>query len=296
MHDKGQSVGYEKYRIIAIVGIIIVIVSFLNFITSMFSFNISRGLISFVGFPIGGILAAIYNKKYANAVKDEYVLDAYKQYFSDIEYVQKGGYSKEQINQLELFDTGDSYLHNDWISSNYKGVSFSQFDAIASTTTGTGDDSSTTYHFVGQVYTFKFNKKFNYYHKLISKKGSRSTVQRKFNNAKKMTFDDDRFNQAFRSLSNNELEAFYIFTPQFMEVMVKLRDSLKGGLTVVLKEGSLYLAVYSNKDSHEPSLFKGVTQKYRQDIINSILLIQRIINDLDLEHDYFYESTSVHDV
>lgn len=278
---------YNKYRLFAILGISLSITSFISFAIAGITFSFALIPIAMIGFIGGAIVGGIFSKKYKDAIKDIYVLEKYKQHFQNVTYQPSGGMNREEIRSIDLFQVGSTYTTNDLIKGTYHNLSFSQFDASSSTTTGSGDDKSTTYHFVGQVYTFDFIKNTEHYHKLVTAKDYGRFTRSIFKDVKPMTLEDERFNKYFKSFSNYEHEAFYIFTPQFMSKLMSLRDSLKGGLSVVIKDSKLYLSVYSNKDSHEPSLLRKVDVRYTDDIESSIQLIKDIADELGLLSTYF---------
>lgn len=278
---------YERYRHLTIIGMVVSIGSFISFAVGIFSSSFSILPIAFIGFPLGAILAGYFLIKYKNAVKDIYVLKTYKEYFDNVHYDQKAAGMSYDIRNLELFQVGSTLTVNDLITGEYHGVRFSQFDASSSTTTGSGDDRSTTYHFVGQVYAFDFIKKTNSTHRLVSTKRFSQFGKSKTKGVQSITFEDERFNKAFKSYSNDELEAFYIFTPHFMERMMSLSNKLNVGFTVVIKESTLFLSLYTNKDSHEPKLFGKIDERYLAEINQSISLIEEIVDELELLNTYF---------
>lgn len=278
---------YQRYRLLAIIGMVVCIGSFISFGAGILSFNFSIMPIAFIGFPVGGIVSAYFLNKYQNSVKDIYVFKAYKEHFDNVHYDQKASGMKYDIRNLELFHVGSTLRVNDLITGEYHGVHFSQFDANSSSTTGTGDNKSTTYHFIGQVYAFDFIKITNGTHRLVSTKRSSQFGKSKTKGVQSITFEDERFNKAFKSYSNDELEAFYIFTPHFMERMMSLSNKLNVGFTVVIRDSTLFLSLYTNKDSHEPKLFGKIGERYLAEINQSISLIEEIVDELELLNTYF---------
>lgn len=269
------------------------IVFLIGFIVSGFSlvatgaFGIGGILFNFVGFGASILIGAYAHSNYSKLVKEEYLLTEYQKEFSNVKFDIKGGYSRNKVSDLQLFAMGTTYRTNDLITGTYHDVYFEQFDAQSVSTVKTGDTQTTIVHFSGQVYSFTLPKSTKNYHKLVSRSHYGKFGNNSIRSVKRISFEDERFNQTFHIYSNNDHEAFYIFTPQFMERMVQLDYRIKDGLTVVISDSRIYLSIFTRKDSHEPKLFSGVNQEYFNSIKQSTDLIKNIIDTLDLNNDYF---------
>lgn len=261
---------------------------FLSFIFA-FSFNFGGFIIAGIGVVVSTIFGNKYGNQYKSIVKNNLVLKTFSERFDDVSFSVKDGISKQEVVTLDLFNTGQDFYTNDLIKGSFEGVKFSQCDIKTSTTTSNGSNntSSTTVYFHGQLYSFDFSKKTQYYHKLISRKSSAWGGKNRKIGTSKIKFEDDHFNSIFNTFTTNDHEAFYIFTPHFMEKVVKLENELRDGLTVVIIDSVLYLSVYSRKDMHEPSLMRGVDQSYIDGLHQSMDIIQGVITLLDLNNNYF---------
>lgn len=245
-----------------------------------------------------GLLLLIY-RFYVKPKHDEYQLRvkdvAYKlvfrEEFSDVQYDPKRGVDRELMKDTRLIHVGSEYYSNDYMKGSYKGVDFVRADVLSQTTTHNSADnsSSTTVHFKGQVYRFDFHK--NVTRSLWLR--DRGFMDRLFgswgNPGSVVNFEDDEFNRMFTVRALDEQEAFYVFTPKFMEKVRILRYQVDCQMSWALVNQYFYMALYTKRDAFELSSFRDLDDRYLDDVRRDVRIIKYIIDDLGLDSTLFKE-------
>lgn len=277
----------KRYRMMAIGSFSLGVFLFLIGIMMGFSFDLAPALTTLL-LGMGCIyLGNSFSQKYATIIKNSLVKEVYSKFFDDVTYDGKAGISKSEVERLNLFTTGSSFVTNDLIKGKYNNIKFSKCDVNTSTTTQSGNNTSTTViYFSGQVYSFDFPRNLEYYHRVGSK--TLSNFVRRINpfRFEKIQFEDSVFNKIFKTVTTNDHEAFLVFTPHFMRKVLDLEYQMREPIAIVLVKNVIYVAVNTSKDMHEPKLFSGADAKYKGDLESSANIIKGIIATLGLENDY----------
>lgn len=243
-----------------------------------------------------GIIKNIINGKdiklfYKN-FKSVFVLNALKKNFDNIVYNPLTGFDINFVNSIGLFNTGDRFYSNDFVSGKYKNINFEQSDIHIEEKRETKDrDGNKEIEwvtiFMGRLMIFDFNKNFKtniqisnnccYIDKLPWEKS--------FSRVKT---EDIEFNKNFCVYAENEHDAFYILTPAFMEKIKKINKSLNCGLMFCFVNNKLHIAVNNNEDCFEYNVFKIIDEnEIEKDIIKDMKLITNFVNELDLDNRLF---------
>ena len=241
---------------------------------------------------IGVILCGFssrYSKEYRGKVKTVYVLSCLNQLFEQVEYDYFQGFERDYIRSTELVRMGNRYSSNDLISASYKGNPFQMSDLlIQEESTDSDGNSQTTTLFSGQWFIFEFKKNFTGYLQLrdredrLFRNGKPYGIFSERETSKEIKFENKEFNQMFTSYASNEQEAFYLITPHFMEKILLLKAQLEGELLIGFIDNQLHIALNSNKDLFEPSLWKEVDSSYQEEVLNDLKIVTSIIDELDL--------------
>ena len=94
----------------------------------------------------------------------------------------------------------------------------------------------------------------------------------------KVTFEDIDFNDRFEVYAQDEHDAFYVCTPQFIERIKRLEASHEGRLTIGIMDQKVHVLFYDNSNAMEPSLFNEVTE---EDFISVKQEMNQIIEVMD---------------
>ena len=246
-------------------------------------------LIIFITIPvliITFISVSSDSKKYTYIYKQNLVLPICKNMFENVEFDMDRGISAEKIKTLNMINTGDIIHSNDDITGKYKNIEFEMSD-IRIEKEYIDSDGHTTHEsiFDGQWYIFEFNKPF---------KSKIQVCEKNFFNAernflfKKIELEDIEFNKIFKVYAENELECFYVLTPNTIEKIKELNCKIKGNLLLCFIDNKLHIALQNNKDFFEPNINKKMNLEEQQAIIKEQLrVITNFIDILSLDNDLY---------
>ena len=231
------------------------------------------------------------NKKYQDLYKKTVVIETFKKIFQDVNFNLDQGISYQKISETKMMDMGDSFSSNDYVCGKYKDIPFESSDVeITETRTDSDGDSYTVTLFRGQWYIFDFNKSFKADLQVCEKGFSNSRRGGLFSKTpfKKVELEDMEFNKLFKVYAQNELDAFYVLTPNTMENIKKLLSKINGKLLLCFINERLHIGVESNKDFYEASLRKKVDiPSSIEKTKNEISVITDFIDILRLDNDLF---------
>ena len=104
----------------------------------------------------------------------------------------------------------------------------------------------------------------------------------------KVSMEDMEFNKEFKVYAQNELDAFYVLTPNCMEKIKELKDKTKGRLLLCFINNRLHVGLYNNKDLFEANIFKKINLEEEQNkTLNEMKIITEFVDTLDLDNDLF---------
>lgn len=284
---------YNKISIIVSISLITIIILIelslqINLIFLLFplAFSIIFMLI------INTIIKNIYLNKDIQIFNSEYkkvfVHSTLEKVFDNLNYYPNKGLSESVISLTGAMSTGDRFTSNDYISGTYKNVKFEQSDIhIEEKHKETDDEGNVRVSwvtiFLGRWMIFDFNKRFKANIQVHS-------GNLPFINSSKIKFEDEEFNKMFSVFANNEHDAFYVLTPQMLEKIKKIKQSLNCGLIFCFQDSKLNIAINNYNDSFECDVFKEINEEeIENNIIKDIKLITDFINELNLDNNLFIQ-------
>lgn len=278
-----------------IIVIIFVLLYFIVLIKKNGNLEFERDFRLFLLFAIlAAVFIAIFTDKntreYNRLYKSNIVLASFHSIFTDVRYNPEVGIDPSIISNTRMMQMGDRYSSNDLISAKYKNINFvcSDIEIEEEYTDSDGDRHYTTI-FLGQWFVFDFNKNFKANIQICensfkgSKRGSLFN-----NNYKKVIMEDVEFNNQFKIYAENELDAFYILTPNMMERIKQLNNSVHGNLLFCLIDNKMHIGLHNCNDLFEPNILKKIdlTQE-KEKILRDIRIITNFIDMLELDNDLF---------
>lgn len=248
-----------------------------------------------LGFIFTNLINSKAQRKFSLALKETFVLKAFKSVFADLIYEPEKGIDESVIRNTGMINMGDRYSSNDYISGKYKNINVVLSDIHIEEkheTTDSNGHTSTTWVtiFRGRWMIFDFNKTF---------KANIQVCQNGFGNSrlnnwasktkyKKVLMEDQAFNNDFRTYAQDEHEAFYILTPSFMEKIKLLTSNISGKLLFCFINNKLHVGLQNNKDSFEHSIFKKINEEeYTNEISKDLKSITNFVDELSLDNDLF---------
>lgn len=286
---------YKKRRIFSIIAIPIGIV----LILIMFS------IFPILGFAIGIFYFIIFSIILHNLSKD-YKADFKRiliakiiQFFSPkLMYFPNDGISLNEYLESRLFTGGNDRFNGedlitgkiyfkDSMEDNAEGVSFkmSELHAEERHTDSKGKTHYSTV-FKGVFMILEFNKSFKSDTYVFNDSGIFNRLGGRFG-TKQVKLEDPVFEKEFEVYSNDQMEARYILTPDFMDKLVELKIKAQGKMRVAFKNNKMYLAISSSGNILEPNYSKNLDDynniityfrelEYYFELIKSLNLDQKI--------------------
>lgn len=268
---------------------------------ALFMFILTDGnsyLYSFVvmgSIVIGIIITTIITRKdtqeFNKLYKTTIVLNSFKKIFTDVDYDMEKGISYEQIASTQMMNMGDRFYSNDYFKAKYKNINFESAD-VHIQEEHTDSDGDTTYVtiFRGQWFVFDFNKPFKANIQVCAKNFSNARRGSLFSKTKynKVAMEDIEFNKEFRVYAQNELDAFYVLTPNTMEKIKELKRKTNGRLLLCFIDNRLHVGLHNNKDLFEANIFKKINiDEENNKTLNEMKIITEFVDTLDLDNDLF---------
>ncbi len=236
-----------------------------------------------------------YNKKareYKVNYKKIFVEVPFQRAFGPVFCDFDRGISKDSIDRTDMMMLGNRYYTNDYIRGSYKEVGFERADIKIQHHTSNGKHSHTVTYFNGRWLILEFNKNFHFDLQIIGKGFSYSQKNSSFftsskNRRRKVEMEDVRFNELFNVYAQDDHEAFYILTPQFMDTLKGMYNTMDGDFMLGFVDNKLHVAINTKKDAMEPSLFKSVTAADSGEVQREIHVIINLIDKLNLDRDLY---------
>lgn len=228
-------------------------------------------------------------KKYKSSVKKAINSLVFDKMFENVSFNPERGFDEEALKKIAVVPFGNRYNSNDLLKGRKNGVDFERSDVWTYTETTDGDGHTTTStDFKGQIYKFDFHKETLNYVQIKDKKFLSGIFKgHKLANVKKITLEDYEFNDKFDVYTDDEEEAFYVFTPHFMNRVMSLKNKFKSRLSIVVSKGLIYIAVNTGEDAFEIKNNQEVSDEFIKMVITEANIISEIICDLDLDSDLF---------
>lgn len=251
-------------------------------------------IIIYVAVP-GILLTKLFTRKnvkeYKKIYKKNITRETLKSFFTDVNYSPGSGLPISVISSTKMMKTGNRYHSNDLISGKYKGVKFKCADVhIEEKYVDKDGEEHYTTLFKGQWFVFDFNKKFKANIQICEKSFSGAKRGNWFSDEvyKKVKMEDVEFNKMFKVYAENELDAFYVLTPNTMNKIKKLNNELRGNLLFCLINSKMHIGLHNGNDLFEPNVYRKINiEEDKQRILNDIKKITKFVDVLDLDNDLF---------
>ncbi len=247
------------------------------------------------------IIENVYEKplknQYRKAYKERYVQKALAEKITDLTYNQELGISKDVIASTGMFNLGDKYYSNDFISGYYKNLPLVQSDIkikeLKYVRSSSGSSSRLKYvtTFEGRWFIFQFNKNFKANLQVCQRTFYQNKVQNKPNELpyQLVEMESSKFNSRFRIYAQIPHDAFYILTPHIMEKIYNLSEKTKASILLCFINNSLHVGLKSNKDTFEPPHISKKIDDTEETakVLKEIENITMFIDELELDNDLF---------
>lgn len=205
-------------------------------------------------------------------------------------YRAGGSIGVGEFNALKLFhDSAERVVAEDEIRGTLQGVGFAieEVKATYTTTTTNGKSTQRRTHtiFDGVAVRLEFNKHFHGHTVVVPEYFGAGLLDGLFGGRlQKVTLENAEFERAFVARSTDDVEARYLLTPRFMEVVLEARSALGRDLRLAFHDDTLHLLIPDRSDRFEVSLLRGVSPATLVAELEEVLgLAEQLIGTFDLE-------------
>ena len=233
-------------------------------------------------------------KDYAKSYKSAVVDRAAQGLFDSYRYEPEKGYDKDEITETGLMSMGNIYKSEDMLEGSYKGVDFRRADAYIAQLYSTGKSSYVIVFLQGTWLTFTYNKEFSSDLQIRTNRFNFANTKtgRLFNSEdeRRHTFETENmeFNKVFRCTCQNDSEAFYLLTPQMMQMLLQLHDEFGCEFMLGFVRNRLHFAINSGKNNMEPPVFSSTSLEYETEKVRKELkIITNIVDTLAIDRQIF---------
>jgi len=280
MQDYRQEL--EKYKSSMNRGIILAMVAFVLFIPSGM-IGASNGVI-FLPFIVmifflgGGIIASratMKMKNLSNEFKENYLPKAVEELLPGSTFHIHGGFDENEIYRSMVLHRQDRYNSEDLFIGEWDNVSFKTADVVLKDVRSDGKSTTVVTVFQGRVIRLDFDQPFETDLCLIQQRFISSWAFPGYERIKTESID---FNAAFSIFSKNDLGAFRILKPDFMERLMALDQKFNDQISMSFLSNRLYIALKTNRDTFDIDYKTGIPENPLAEIEANIELIKDLIS------------------
>ena len=283
LNDTLAQLNHRRERIMAVtlLGYTLMVLGVLLLFSSV-SFGILTGIVG------GGLILAINlteKPKYVRAYKNQIVLAVLREMFEDVHLNLDAGFNQEWVEDAHFIPTGNRFFSDDQISGSCRGCLFRRSDVLTQQVTHTGKTTTVTTLFEGPWMVFEFPKSFGHY-LLVREKEFLSNGKPGgwFSGLKteRIAMESEEFNEKFEVYAEDEHEAFYLLSPQFMEKLEQAEREIAGRMYYGFFDHEFHVAVDNRQNSFEPPVFTPITPAQLEEIRTEARLVCELIDLLHL--------------
>ncbi len=277
----------EKYRISAIswglVTIAVIVLLLLSFFIQEMAFFAVMILLIVVIF-----IFSSKQSKFKKAFKYYFIAQQFETVLNVPITMELAGYNVDYIKDSHLIPTANTYSSDDLISFEYEGIKVRRGDVHTEQVTSTGKSTTRVTLFKGQYMTFTFPKTITSFMVIKDNTFFDDKPDGFFSSAPKTTkveFESIEFNKMFDTFAADEHEAFYLVTPQFMQLLMDFRVRQGCNVYYGFMRNEFHIAIDTRENLFEPSLLQKVDESSGTFDNNHIHEIVNMINHFRLVED-----------
>jgi len=246
---------YESYMK---AGYALIILSFLLFIPVGLANGMVGAFVLQGTFLLGGIVVAVVSSRFKRLsieFKNAYLPKMIAEIYPGSSYYPEQGFIQEDVFSTMLLQRADRYYSEDFISGNYQQIPFESADVKIQRVSHTGKSTTVTTVFLGRVYRFEFLRNFPTSLVLVQ-----PGIGQKwgFDGLNHIETESIGFNSDFQVFARDEVGAFEILLPQFMEKLQDLDRKYGGKIKLSFLRNTLNVAINSSRDTFDLRMFKPV--------------------------------------
>lgn len=248
-----------------------------------FQICIIVGILFGMAFFIKGTV--IFNKM-RKEFKYKHLKPLIESQYPTLVYNPEKGLSEEFVNGTGLYKRADRYKSEDMLTGTLEGVDFVSSDVELEERhvhhTKNGTQVYYVSYFKGRIFRFEFNKSFK--DTVLVTEGQRPGA---YSYLKKVELESIEFNRKFKTFCKEDINAFYVLTPQLIIAFLELERKNPGVISVLITSKYLYMGINNSRDTFEISLTKEINSKILNDYMYDINVSMDIVKELKLNKKIF---------
>ena len=292
-YEEQRQESYRVYkrrsRILAIVFLILLGLSFLLYRRAAFDVPLEIFMLSFAFFAVAHYYwAAKPVREYTSSIKNIVFPHVLSFYGDQYRFAERPAWQVSSLKAYDLLPHYDGSDSEDHLVGNYKDVPFQSMELhLTKKNRNSRGGSSETTVFRGIAIQIKMQKQFSG-KTLVKKDGGfiGNFLGDKFGSLQRVALEDPVFEKRFEVYSSDQIEARYLLSPSFMERLLALIKVFEGSqLECSFFANSLLILVHSRKNRFEPSsIYTPVTfSEEIATVMNELQELFKVIDTLKLD-------------
>jgi len=262
----------RKYEARAALGII-------GFISIFFVIFANADIAIYI-FPLYFVFGWIHIKAYKDFKKLSIV---YKKNFIEIElqktipnclYDAEKGFPPDIVFNSKILKKKDRYLSEDHIQGEINGKAFESADIHIQQRRSSGKSTKLVTTFQGRFFIIDFKQNFKENVYIIP---SRTSLLKTYEGMPRIDTESIVFNQKFDVYSKDNLSAFYLLNPRFMEKLLEFSKVAKE-VSFGFIDQKMYVAVDTRKDAFDIKMFHQIDVTSFEDVQKEMELLNELIS------------------
>ncbi len=247
---------------------------------SVFFVIIANTDIAIYIFPIYFVFGLIHIKAYKDFKKLSIL---YKKSFIEIElqkaildciYDAEKGFPEDIVFNSKILQKKDRYLSEDHIQGEINGKTFESADIHIQQRRRSGKSTKLVTTFQGRFFIIDFKQNFKESVYIIP---SRTSLLKTYEGMPRIDTESIIFNQKFDVYSKDNLSAFYLLNPRFMEKLLEFSKVAKE-VSFGFIEQKMYVAVDTRKDAFDIKMFHPIDLTSFEDVQKEVDLLNELIS------------------
>ena len=206
-------------------------------------------------------------------------------------YSPDSRFTKQDFLDMDLFNLRvEQWRAEDEVCGRQNAVTYSILEAKATRTEGSGKNRRTITIFKGVIVRLDFNKHFHGHTVVVPNSESQilgglfgESSSRRSKDLCRM--ENVEFEKAYSVYATDQQEARYILTPKLMDLIMRARARLNGGLRMSFHDNSVFVTLPDSGDRFELKLFgsKVTPESTVGELCQVVQLAEDLVGTLDLE-------------
>jgi len=274
----------QKCERIAKLGYFVIVISFILFIPMGISLGIGGAFVMAALFMGGGVMTVIaFNnfKKLSVHFKNAFLPEIIEKIYPGSQYYPENGFQKEDVYATKLLRKSDRYYSEDYLSGTYQSIPFESADCKLQNVHHNGKTTTVVTVFLGRVYRFEFPRNFATEMILIQPGIAQKWGYGEYN---KIDTESVEFNGGFLVFARDEIGAYKILLPQFMEKLMTLDVNYHDKIALSFMKSTLNVAINNNIDTMDLKMFKPIDEEFFRQFEHELNDVASIIDILGEDH------------